>query len=409
MEKITIYGYDYLTKFKCVEGLCEESCCSAWKVDIDKETYKKYLKNFNADLKTRLEKNFRKYPFVLRKGYGYGKFNMDEKGNCPFFTDDKLCRIQKEHGLESLSLICYSYPRVNNVVDDKIERSLVLSCPEAVKLVLFTTKQHKYTCFFEEDDREVVNVYKIFHTKRYYKALRNATWDIIKDRRFPLWERLIILGDFYKKLNKVLNEGHRVVEGFIKVFIEDYMGAINSDIPTKIAGAGEEFRILNLRIVKKIFEDMEAKKDLLKAFSECYSMTLKGFDLLQKSNEQYLLIRMYEINEKIYNDYFKDKDYIFENYLINYMERELFPFNFKDKKLFEAYAVLVLHYSVLKFMIQGIFRFHGKSSDEAVIKLIYSFSKVFSHDKDFFKKLHSIVSVNDLTGPEQLVSFVREE
>ena len=32
----------YVRKFACIGGACEDTCCQGWRVPIDKETYKKY-------------------------------------------------------------------------------------------------------------------------------------------------------------------------------------------------------------------------------------------------------------------------------------------------------------------------------------------------------------------------------
>ena len=37
------YIPDYMTNFKCIGTDCIDSCCTGFNIDIDKETYKKYI------------------------------------------------------------------------------------------------------------------------------------------------------------------------------------------------------------------------------------------------------------------------------------------------------------------------------------------------------------------------------
>ena len=61
---------------------------------------------------------------------------MDRSGNCTMLDDDRLCKIQKELGPEFLSNTCAVYPRTLNRVDNIVEKSATLSCPETARLAL---------------------------------------------------------------------------------------------------------------------------------------------------------------------------------------------------------------------------------------------------------------------------------
>ena len=39
----TFFSPNYMTSFKCIGKDCIDSCCSGWRIDIDKETYKNYI------------------------------------------------------------------------------------------------------------------------------------------------------------------------------------------------------------------------------------------------------------------------------------------------------------------------------------------------------------------------------
>lgn len=62
MKKIVLKP-TYLDKFKCIGIKCEDNCCQGWSIDIDKKTYKKYIKSnytMNNKLNNKLKENIKK-------------------------------------------------------------------------------------------------------------------------------------------------------------------------------------------------------------------------------------------------------------------------------------------------------------------------------------------------------------
>ena len=41
----------YYDKFKCIGSECPETCCQGWQITLDKETFNKYQKLDNLNLK----------------------------------------------------------------------------------------------------------------------------------------------------------------------------------------------------------------------------------------------------------------------------------------------------------------------------------------------------------------------
>src|SRR5208282_1770811 len=76
------------------------------------------------------------YARIAQSGYG-----------CPFLAEG-WCSIQKKLGEAFLPMTCATYPRLVNVVDDVMQRSLDLSCPEAARIVLLDPDPMQ----FDEDE-----------------------------------------------------------------------------------------------------------------------------------------------------------------------------------------------------------------------------------------------------------------
>lgn len=118
-----ILNYD---KFKCIADKCEFTCCKGWEINIDNSTYNKW-KSENLDyLLEKVEVKDKKEVYFI---------NKENHDDCPFLDKQGLCDIVKNHGEEYLSLTCHTFPRIENVFDDRRELSLSCSCKEVVEII----------------------------------------------------------------------------------------------------------------------------------------------------------------------------------------------------------------------------------------------------------------------------------
>lgn len=118
-----ILNYD---KFKCIADKCEFTCCKGWEINIDNSAYNKW-KNENLDyLLEKVEAKDKKEVYFI---------NKENHEDCPFLDKQGLCNIVKNHGEEYLSLTCHTFPRIENVFDDRRELSLSCSCKEVVEII----------------------------------------------------------------------------------------------------------------------------------------------------------------------------------------------------------------------------------------------------------------------------------
>jgi len=108
-------------------GGCPNTCCHGWQVVLDKNTIEKYKTKTDTS-RLRLRKSMRSQNGTVRlKG---------SKGNCPFLTKDRVCKIQLSLGEEDLPDVCRIFPRRRTNYGYFAEELLFLSCPQAVRLFL---------------------------------------------------------------------------------------------------------------------------------------------------------------------------------------------------------------------------------------------------------------------------------
>ena len=109
----------YYKEFRCSGGVCPDTCCAGWQIQIDPASLKRYQKTKGA-LGSRLhneidwkEQSFRRY-----------------SGRCAFLNEENLCDLYLEGGGErAFCKTCRTYPRHIEEFEGLREISLSLSCP----------------------------------------------------------------------------------------------------------------------------------------------------------------------------------------------------------------------------------------------------------------------------------------
>ena len=111
--------------FSCIKGDCKKSCCTLWKVNIDKKTLRKY-KRVKGDFKEKINSGV---------DFKCASFNMKE-GRCAFFNNDSLCDLIINLGEKSLCEVCAIHPRFINKLKSYTETGVGIACEEGARLLL---------------------------------------------------------------------------------------------------------------------------------------------------------------------------------------------------------------------------------------------------------------------------------
>lgn len=118
---------DFYDSFRCLAGICPDSCCQLWDVAVDEEKARFY-RGLPGELGDRLR-------HYLQDEEGETYLTL-EGTRCPMWREDGLCRIQAELGEEALCKTCRDFPRLRHDYGSFMELGLELSCPEAARMLL---------------------------------------------------------------------------------------------------------------------------------------------------------------------------------------------------------------------------------------------------------------------------------
>ena len=166
---------EYYTAFRCAAGACGHTCCAGWEIDIDAQSLERY-RAMKGELGRKMKDR-------IQMGEDGAFFAMTPEGKCPFLNKDGLCDLILEAGERELCQICRDHPRYWNEFSDRDEIGLGFCCEEACRLILRYEEPMRLKV--TEDGDDVPDDEEVLFTEE-----RERLWNIIRDRRMPVMERV---------------------------------------------------------------------------------------------------------------------------------------------------------------------------------------------------------------------------
>ena len=221
-EAIICVQLDYVRDFHCDGKFCDAQCCQKWRIEIDRDTYKKYKKIKNPKWRKRICENIHR-----SKKTGRWEIALDEAEKCPFLGDDLLCVIQRNLGEEYLSQVCASYPRQTYRFRKFMERSLTMSCPIALKLAIRNDRPLGLEqILLAPGNMHIIDRCGSDAMNRYIIDLQLLTIPILQQRVITIGQRLQLLGLVIEIVEPYVKKGKDIPVADIEAAIAacDYEG-----------------------------------------------------------------------------------------------------------------------------------------------------------------------------------------
>jgi len=374
-----MYHPQYFRKFQCTGSLCKHNCCHHnWNILIDRGTYNKYAA-LGDDFGKEVCDNIR----VLSDTPFKALMQRGQDGKCKLLNEKGLCSIQLKLGYEFLSRTCRLFPRKYTLVEGEAEASLELSCEVTAKLILFDESIMR----FEESEQPPTDGDEMVFSQaldagKYTSAsnanaifwkLRTASIVIMQSRQYRLRLRLLILCLLMQQIDELFSSGRDdevigQVDSFLSKLEADEYDLLREQMPY---GADPD-----PDVVLGILKDM--KKLDHSVFNRYVEQALKGLGIPYESRE--IPAGFMAEYFRLYNLYFVDKEHIFENYIINTIFSEGFPFNYQhDSSVLKNYAALLAKHDIIEFLLTGVCRCHMKFDKRKIIECVTFFARVYDH------------------------------
>lgn len=413
----TVIAPDYYETFRCIGGACEDNCCTAgWRIDIDRTTWLRYQACPNESLAPLLRAAIQLETRPDQKSQSrFATLKLRPDLGCPFLTEDKLCQIHGEMGFEALSDTCASYPRILNRVGQQVEYGLVLSCPEAARVVLLREAPIRLaSCapdpVFAGRDFESSRLRVKPNDVQAVSQLRELILRLLQWREVSLGARLMVVGILLDEIGRVRKSTRSGEMNLVLPILETY-AALFAD-PAYVEA---EYAQLPGNLPRKLQCATGFLADFLSSvsprFKECIDAFAEGLlgglsrDSSASVGEE-LLTRYKRFRDDYYAPYFSEKAYILENYLVNEAIIKLFPFG-KEGAL-HRYRAMVFNLAIIQVMLVGMAGHYHGLTDAQVIQFIQTFTRRSAHNDSYIGKLTETLASENAPSCVEVMWMLKE-
>ena len=377
----------YVQNFACIGSDCSDNCCTGWKVTIDKKTFNAYRQTKNLKLVAQLDKHIKRTR-SQESDTNYARIELNTtSGECPMM-ENKLCSVQAEIGEDKLSNTCFSYPRISQKVGDFNQQSLTLSCPEAARLALLSENAFDFT-----QSKLVVRPETIDKMTPMFglsldemNEIRFYCIKIVRTEALELWQKLAILGLFCESLTKIFETRE---SKNIKQLIATIDALLINPESAEIFDAMHphySIQAVTFTLLWRLKSERSTSASQ-QAVHKAVALGL-GADPQNGNVTETQLVERYGEGVKLLPTALEEAPFFLENYVLNEMFRECFPFS--NTSPFEHYLRLVTRFGLVRFMLAAQCQPNKPLPNLAVmVQTVQAFCRRYQHDNQF------AINVND--------------
>ncbi len=407
MPQSKLFQPDYSEDFRCIGPACEDSCCEEWTVHVDRSTFEKYQNLPAGPLRMILSENILRIPEQKQPKGGssaatFAQIRMNDSRKCPLLSAEGLCRIQVEHGAELLPGTCANYPRVTYCIDGVTEKALSLSCPEAARLVLLnpqlrTGASHDGGMPVEGDRSHRGDLFL-----PWFWSLRNIALALVRNRAYPVWQRLFLLGLLGRRFDAIAPEERQEKVSSLLADFEANIASGNLQAPMNALPVNHAQQ---LDLVLLLAGMLLRHSHIRPRFMECIQAFTQGIGNGPGATLESLTAGYATAHDRYYAPFFQNQPHILENYLINTMFRCRFPFG-RDwaqtaatPSMTRESTLLTAQFALMKGLLIGVAGFHRDEFSAAhVVHTVQAASKHFEHHTEFLTRAHELLVEKHLDG-----------
>lgn len=411
----------FYKEFKCIGGICEDSCCENWEIDLDEASLKKYMKQ-SGDFGKRLKDctRVKDKQFILNGT------------RCPFLNDENLCDIFIEMGEECLCETCTNFPRHIEEFDNLKEVSLTMSCPEASRIMLAKKDKMTFECKEGMDEEyglkhiekpSALAFWKNRHVNKLDKPLfdilfkvRELMFEILQNRQLPITERAATVLLFAYEIQEFIDEKQydKIVEKMgnykkpeKKVLLNKYFEKHKSRITEKEVWMKQ---ILNM------FEGLETIKE------EWTTLLLDGMKIMhghedlralliaaglteetEAGEEEFTFLRDYAVSYQEFMHYYQENEYEYEHILVYYIFNYFLGASY-DHDVYTKVKFAVISYLVILELDVALWLKQQKEFlYEDQVLVAHAYSKEVEHSYNNFESLNLVLSAHPILDVEHIL------
>ncbi len=407
----------YEDRFRCIGAACEDTCCQGWGVPIDQATYEKYRASdaLKPHLGTLIVLNTHQPTRA-----DYARMPLTTSGFCGFLDSERLCGIQKKLGAEMLSETCAVYPRAISTHGGQVERALNLSCPEAARVTLLEPHLLPGAAWslpgLARYERVRDWAQRPLRGEEARLAVRQYCLLLLTDRSYPLWQRLYLLGILVRRLEVLAGDAP------VGPWCEAHPASVETLLSdsARVAAAGvvraamegiESAPAEQLQFVAAMLRLRVPGPPIPPRFIQCVQEFEAGLGC-NTLDEPGILAAYAEGYARYYLPLMEASPHLLENYLINHIFKNNYPFGrHADTTTPEAeHLALTVHLATVQTLLVGIASYQREAFGVAhVVKLVQSLAKTMEHSKAYLEQVAGFVAERGLNNLRGVALLVRQE
>lgn len=373
----------YYDKFKCTANECVDNCCSNWKIEIDKKTYKKYKKlkgQLGKKINNNISRNRNNANYLQ-----YGKINL-KNNKCSLLSEDGLCTIHSKLGENYLCNTCKKYPREIRKYGEIYERNLSISCPEVARYIIKCKDNFSFN--LEEEKLSDLDKDYIVNNK-YNEKLYNILWDtrslamkIIQFKEIEIWKRISFFKMLTDKVQNIINE--KQYDNYEEILNNFREQVTNINIINSL----DKICVISDVKIKFIQSALQVRANNGLNNDKFTSLIIEYNELCDKNidfkNNVENIIKI----EEEFNIYLKEQENIIENLLI-YLIYKYFMKALHTKDLNAEVNNIILSYAMIKMLLLSRYNKNNKAlKEEDFVEVFYLFSRNIEHNPVFLPNIY---------------------
>lgn len=411
----TVISARYMTRFQCLGGDCEATCCGGGVIPVSETTHRRLNVLASGDPAARelLERGIE----VTPPGPEHGRIRFLDSGECAMRDERGLCRVHTRFGHAELFEVCATYPRYASEVDDEIELFGTLACPEVARLALLADDGFELAALaLDEPPRVFRNRFRT--DKPYFKPFKQVRAALIRllcESRHALPEKLFVMLWLSDKLKAAL---HRDCAPIPPVVLEQALST--PERPEVLDELAQSYRGLELDgtlpisvIVAALRPPREPRRGaqteafdaLWRKLEARYGASLAPGHESSESELGQVWARYRQARRSLPDRVSQRIDVCLMRYAVNHL---LTTPHMLSSDLFEYAYDLVLRLASLCFLLSSrLVGFGGDAVelDRAIVEVTYSFVRTVEH-ADLPSELRRLLREQRIDGLAHAVCFL---
>ena len=344
----------YVSRFSCIGGDCEDTCCAGWGVTLDKESFLHYQACFDPVLRPLFTTYVKRYPHSNSShDYGHIELQKDACRSCGLLNEKKLCLIHERLGEEALSNTCAYYPRTVHHLGDLHQVVLTLSCPEAARLALLAEDAFGFVGEERTFSQDYISQVQPKHglSLAAMDDVRVLMFQILRSPDVTLSNRLKVIGQYCDRLTRLIQD--RQLET-LPAFLQGLEAELDSGAAMAPLAGLEEQPDVQAQISASIFMAFltARKQSHTPHVQQVLGEVAEGLGIQEGvPMDGPALIRAYKLGLDRLAPALAPVPWLLEHYLYNETLRELFPWGQGTPR--QHYATLVIRFAIVRLLLAG--------------------------------------------------------